>query len=193
MRTDRNVCPTGFFNFERILSEYLIKKEENNMSLKCKTLLIIVFLSLLTIMGCSRPVDPDKAKKEMIAADKAFSRLSIEKGTYKAFNAYIAENAAMLRPDAHPTFGKENNMKLFDKNSKTKLEWEPIKAEIAASGDLGFTIGKWVTTGMDKSGKEEKGYGYYVSIWKRQQDGSWKFVLDTGQNSPPHDVEGTGK
>jgi ketosteroid isomerase-like protein len=57
------------------------------------------------------------------------------------------------------------------------ITWQPFKAE--ASGDLGYTIGNW-----KYQTKDTIMYGNYCTIWKRQQDGNWKFVFDGGNNTP---------
>ena len=63
------------------------------------------------------------------------------------------------------------------------LIWEPTFAAIARSADFGYTTGpaKWKA-----NKKEEKflGYGQFVSIWKKQKDGSWKVALDCGIENP---------
>jgi len=66
----------------------------------------------------------------------------------------------------------------------TTLTWTPIKAEMAASGDLGYTYGNYVFTGRDKEGKLVTSYGKYTSIWRKQKDGQWKVVVDMGNASP---------
>jgi ketosteroid isomerase-like protein len=69
---------------------------------------------------------------------------------------------------------------------ETTLTWQPMKSDASASGDLGYTFGRYETAGKDKDGREVKGYGVYVTIWKRQLDGSWRFVLDGGNATPLH-------
>lgn len=66
----------------------------------------------------------------------------------------------------------------------TTLTWMPIKAEMAASGDLGYTYGNYVFTGKNKEGKLVASYGKYTSIWRKQKDGQWKVVVDMGNSSP---------
>ena len=60
------------------------------------------------------------------------------------------------------------------------LRWSPLRADIAASGDLGWTTGSWVFRATDPEGEPVETRGRYVSIWRRQQDGSWKVVMDLG-------------
>jgi len=66
----------------------------------------------------------------------------------------------------------------------TTLTWTPVKADMAASGDLGYTYGNYVFTARDKDGKLVASYGKYTSIWKKQKDGQWKVVVDMGNSSP---------
>ncbi len=66
----------------------------------------------------------------------------------------------------------------------TSLTWTPAKAEMAASGDLGYTYGSYVYTVKNKEGKLIANYGKYTSIWKKQKDGQWKVVVDMGNSSP---------
>jgi ketosteroid isomerase-like protein len=65
----------------------------------------------------------------------------------------------------------------------TTLTWTPIKAEMATSGDLGYTYGNYVFTAKNREGKLVTSYGKYTSIWKKK-DGQWKVVVDMGNSSP---------
>jgi len=66
----------------------------------------------------------------------------------------------------------------------TSLTWMPVKADMAASGDLGYTYGNYIYTAKNKEGKLVTSYGKYTSIWKKQKDGHWKVVVDMGNSSP---------
>jgi ketosteroid isomerase-like protein len=61
------------------------------------------------------------------------------------------------------------------------LTWEPLYADISVSGDLGYTYGLFAS--HTKTGKL-LGRGKYVTIWKKQRDGTWKYVLDGGNEGP---------
>jgi ketosteroid isomerase-like protein len=57
-----------------------------------------------------------------------------------------------------------------------RLDWAPIAS--GKSGDLGFTVGKATFTGA----KPDDGWrSTYVTIWRRQPDGAWKVLFDTGR------------
>jgi ketosteroid isomerase-like protein len=66
----------------------------------------------------------------------------------------------------------------------TTLTWTPVKAEMAKSGDLGYTYGNYIFTAKNKEGKLIANYGKYTSIWKKQKDGQWKVMVDMGNASP---------
>lgn len=66
----------------------------------------------------------------------------------------------------------------------TSLAWTPLKADMAAAGDLGYTYGNYVFKSKNKEGKIVSSYGKYMSVWKKQKDGSWKVAVDMGNSSP---------
>jgi ketosteroid isomerase-like protein len=102
-------------------------------------------------------------KTELINVDRAFSALCKEKGMNQAFLHYVAEDGVMLRPNSMPIVGK-NKIKVLFQNDDSKIEftWEPLNAEVAKSGELGYTYGTYEITSGDS-----KQNGTYVSVWKK--------------------------
>ncbi len=153
---------------------------------------LIILLALLLIFNCTQKVDLAKAKAEIIAADQKFSQLSVKEGTAAAFYHYIANDGRALPRHGEP-LTKASYQQLMARTAKRErqgiLKWQPIFAEIAASGDLGYTHGCYEYTNQDSLGKEQKSYGYYLTIWKKQTDGSWRFVFDAGNESAPPEAE----
>ena len=60
------------------------------------------------------------------------------------------------------------------------LRWTPTRADIAESGDLGWTTGTYASESPGPDGETLRGEGVYVSIWRSQPDGSWRVVMDLG-------------
>jgi ketosteroid isomerase-like protein len=123
----------------------------------------------------------------LMALDAHFSDEVATKG-FAAFEGFFADDATYL-----PTFeprveGKKAIMEsfrpLFDDHT-LKLTWIPLRAEVAASGDLGWTTGSYELTRLDEQGAAHVRRGKYVTIWRRQADGSWKAVLDGGNPDAP--------
>jgi len=146
-----------------------------------KFLPIILMVTAL-FAGCCQEdaMDMETARESMLAADREFSKLSVEQGMYNAFDTYMDDNATIYREGQHPYTGREAIRPLFPQEGGGTLAWEPFMAEIAESGDLGYTLGKWTYTLTAEDGSESISQGYYVSIWKKQADSSWKYVFDTG-------------
>lgn len=108
-----------------------------------------------------------------------------EKGIAEAFVFYADENVIKPTAGQQPVVGKFALMESFKKNppGEIKLTWAPLKAE--ASGKLGYTIGGYTLYTKTHDGQRDTIlYGTYVSIWKRKNDGSWRYVFDTGNPTP---------
>jgi len=115
-----------------------------------------------------------------------FMNAAAAKGSV-GYMSYYAEDAVELPNGADAIMGKGNiapTMGFLDQGNK--LTWKPDFSDIAASGDLGYTYGTYVFTSKDKDkdGRPIVEYGKYVTIWKKQSDGSWKVALDMGNASP---------
>ncbi|HUS00962.1 MAG TPA: DUF4440 domain-containing protein [Chitinophagaceae bacterium] len=141
-----------------------------------KLFTLIVFLSII-FTGCTAgQAEENEWRNEIIKTDKEFSKLSSSTGMKKAFIEYIDDDGILLRPDHPPIVGANAIEYLTEQNdSSYTLTWVPSAAQVAASGDLGYSYGIYNLQLQDTTLQ-----GTYVSIWKKQKDGKWKFVLDTG-------------
>ena len=97
--------------------------------------------------------------------------------------SYIADDGLLFRPGA--VNGKkwmlEHPVPPSDK--RPLLVWQPVLGMVAASGDFGFTTGPWEAK-PDIKDEKPSAYGHFVTVWKKQPDGSWKFVVDLGISHP---------
>lgn len=127
-----------------------------------------------------RIVDPIKT---MIAAERAFSRMSEDRGIRESFTEFIAEDGILFRPRA--VFGKKWMLEnpLPPSTARPLLVWQPIFAGISRAGDLGYTTGPWQFKNDIKDAKFS-GFGNFMTVWKKQRDGKWKFVVDLGISNP---------
>ena len=90
----------------------------------------------------------------------------------------IDSNGILLRPDSYPLLGAEA-VDFISQTSDTSFTiiWQPKGGAVAASGELGYTYGVYSITPKNK---DKIIFGTYVNIWKKQADGNWKIVLDSG-------------
>jgi ketosteroid isomerase-like protein len=117
------------------------------------------------------------------STDSAFSDLADRSGVAEAFAEYVAQDGAVF---AGPELvvGPKAVRELFDAQAGSSLTWTPLFAGGALSEDLGFTVGNYVSTGRGPSGAAVQRFGKYITVWKRQRDGSWKFMIDGGSPNP---------
>ncbi len=140
--------------------------------------LLIVLLVVGGFASCNKKIDIEAENQKLLIADKNFSVISETKNMNLAFEMYADSNAVMLIDYNLPIEGKDNivaQMKSnFDEN--IKFRWEPTKAVVSQSGDIGYTYGVWM---MDKKVYNETKYykGTYVNVWKKDNKGDWKFVI----------------
>ena len=141
----------------------------------------------LLILGIASVVQGQSALQEMVKTEQAFSKMAEEKNARDAFMTFIADDGLLFRPGA--VNGKkwmlEHPVPLSDKKpyKKPLLAWQPSFAGMSASGDMGFTTGPWEAK-ADIKDEKPAGYGHFVTVWKKQADGSWKFVVDLGISHP---------
>ncbi|MBS1496354.1 MAG: hypothetical protein JSU03_04690 [Bacteroidetes bacterium] len=123
-------------------------------------------------------IDRSSEKMNLLATDKAFSDLSEKSGMKNAFLEYIDSNGVLLKPNQMPIIGANAIDYLIQANDTDFiLKWQPQHAVVSKSADLGYTYGVYA---LQSKTKDSVLYGTYVSIWKKQEDGKWKFVLDSG-------------
>jgi ketosteroid isomerase-like protein len=136
----------------------------------------IAFLFAIIICSCSVKVDIEKSKAEVIQTEKDFAAMAKEKGIAEAFYSFAAEDAVIKRGPG-VIKGKNAIKEFYDKQPPTgELQWSPDFADV--SGDLGYTYGQFTFSLKDSTGKVNETKGIFHTVWKKQKDGSWKFVWD---------------
>jgi ketosteroid isomerase-like protein len=159
-----------------------------------KNLLILVLVMSL-VASCNlvlkKPAEPEvnveteQHLQEMVETDKAFSAASEKNGMKKAFLEYIADDAVLLRPGFLPII--EGDVIRFlnaQEDTSFTMTWEPKGADVSSSGDMGFTYGVYKVATADTTLQ-----GTYLNVWRKQDDGTWKFVVDTGNQGISTDTE----
>jgi len=143
-------------------------------------LLIVCFILFLGSCSEKKPIaDP----QVLMDADIAFSDYSVKNGYQKAFVEFAHDSVVLLKPNQMPIVGKQSLIDSYKgrNDSNIVLTWKPAKALIAQSGELGYTYGFWTFVAQN-----DTSHGTYLSIWKKNAMGEWKFIVDTGD-------EGLGK
>jgi len=108
----------------------------------------------------------------VIAAEIAFARLAQDKGQWTAFKATATKDAVMFVPQMAYA-----QLFLKDKPDPAKpVSWQPHQVWSSCDGSLAVTRGAWQ--------RPDGSAGYFTTVWQRQKDGKYKWVLDQGDALP---------
>lgn len=160
--------------------------------LRISSLIIMLSFLLLSVANAQNktvkkqksPIS--KAMQKLLDTDNEFCKMSLTAGMKAAFINYADVEVIKMDQNKYPVFGLEDLKESMknDKENPLHLIWVPVKAEVAKSNDLGYTFGNWQLLTKTQAGKDTCYYGNYVTIWKKQSNGKWKYVLDTGTSTP---------
>lgn len=141
----------------------------------------LLFCIMVFITGCSQlQNNSTESEQEIVNTDLAMSELATKDGFLISLYKYADENFVKLNEGSFPVVGKQAFKEFSRGRSGPKtLTWKPVKAEVAESGELGYTWGNWKFALPDTTV-----YGNYFIVWKKQRDGKWKMLLDGGNGTP---------
>lgn len=131
------------------------------------------FVFAVFLLGCASaqsasPVTADT----VIAAERAFAARAGVVGWAPAFREYAAADADIATPDGYTN--AQTSLAETPDDGNRNLFWWPAFGGIARSGDFGFTTGD---VSFDEARTPR---GHYFTVWRRQPDGSWKWIYDGG-------------
>jgi ketosteroid isomerase-like protein len=118
----------------------------------------------------------------LVETERAFARAATVKGLRDSFLEYFADDAIALGPG--PTSAKDRlRTQQAQPFSVLEIVWEPRTGDVAASNDLGWLTGP--STIVNHADPEPaRRHGNYLSVWRRQPDGSWRVFIDVGVRLP---------
>ncbi len=143
---------------------------------------ILLVTVILFFCQCDVQIKTDSSesgKQQILATEKEFEKMTAEKGWAESFS-YFADDSAVLQSEEGIIKGK-TAIKAHYSNSKYKdvsLRWDADFVDVARSGDLAYTYGKYTFTAVDTAGKPIDSKGIFHTVWKKQKDGSWRYVWD---------------
>jgi ketosteroid isomerase-like protein len=114
--------------------------------------------------------------KSLLEAERSFARLANDSNIRCAFLYYLDDSAIIFR-NGEIVNGKE--VYKTNNNNKALLTWEPVLADVSASGDFGYDTGPSEYRNL-RSYEKPVYFGDFISVWTRQTDGNWKVILDLG-------------
>jgi ketosteroid isomerase-like protein len=142
--------------------------------------ILFILAGILLYGSCHRPIDKKEIIREIFQTEKAFEKMASEKGVAEAFYFFADEKAVIKRENDTLIMGKENIKIYYDKrsNKNATVNWTPDFTAVSDDGTLGYTYGKYVWKIKKENGDTAEYKGIFHTVWKKQLDGTWKYVWD---------------
>ena len=139
-------------------------------------------LLLITVLCCDGYSDLSERKlwlKEIKAVENEFNMMARDSGLAIAFGHFAHENAVLQR-EGRFIKGRDSIFAYYNRNASQDMElsWEPSFIDVSDDGSLGYTYGNYKFTVKDSTGSEKVSTGVFHTVWKRREDGSWRYVWD---------------
>jgi len=135
---------------------------------------VLVGLVASLAAGCASSVDVEQERAALLAVDREWAQTAKDPDKFVSFMAPDASLYPPGMPVATGTTSIKDMVTKMMSGPGFSLAWTPTKADVTASGDLGYTVGTYKASmaGVSESGK-------YVTVWKKQQaGGAWKVMED---------------
>jgi len=108
---------------------------------------------------------------------------AVAKGGGPAFASFFDKNGMTLANRKPPLVGQQSIAAHATWSPDAyQLTWTPEGGELSPDGTMGYTWGHYEGWSLKGAGIER---GRYVTVWKKEPDGSWKVVLDSSNEDPP--------
>jgi len=136
--------------------------------------------------SCQSKNESTDQAANLLATDREFSAMSVEKGASEAFKHYLLPEALQLPHGGLPIFTRDsiyNDMQPAD--ADYELKWEPQSAEVSASGDMGYTWGYYTLSAKQYGYLIPVRRGKYLNVWKKDDQNQWRVIVDMGNHNPP--------
>jgi ketosteroid isomerase-like protein len=171
-----------------------------------KTPLGLILVLISPLLFCSRlasaveppvkSVSPDEvsakpAGKEALKASLAkmeddFCAMAKEKGILAAFEHFAAPDVAFIDTDPRKFRGLAAvRERMGPDQPGVSVNWSAMFTDVSDDGTLGYNWGRYEWRSPGPDGKERVRTGFFLTIWKRQPDGTWRYVMDNGAADKP--------
>lgn len=142
----------------------------------------VFYLAIFVLLlSCSSDKQKsEELKKQIFEVEVQFCEFVKQKGVAEGFAHFADDSATILRGRDSIIKGKEAIFHYYSnpQYQDARVEWKPEYVDVSKSGDLAYTFGHF-TWKLPKPGNDTLVFrGIFHTVWKRQPDGSWKYVWD---------------
>lgn len=149
----------------------------------------VLVAAVCLLAGCSYLAERDMREADIKAIEKLEAQWvkDIRAKDLEKWVDHYAEDGSILLPNSPPVTGKDNlraSIKGRINDPNYSLVWRPEKIE--ASGRLAYVRGTYIITRTDRKTKEPiTDQGKYLTVYRKEPDGSWKVIEDMPSSDMP--------
>jgi uncharacterized protein (TIGR02246 family) len=164
--------------------------KEVNMTKKYFLSFLALVLSFVVFMPSSAKTNMNTQEAD-VRSIRELERMAREAAEAKDLDRYVsfyADDAVLFWPGAPMVTGRaaiREFMQVFLSMPAFSLSFETAKVEVSRAGDLAYSYGTNKVTLVDPNGKRMKDRGKYLTVYRKQPDGTWKVVVDIGNSDLP--------
>jgi ketosteroid isomerase-like protein len=151
------------------------------------TRLMGALILLAAINGAAQTGKPDSGRAELLKTDTEWAALAAKGKDVDRIVSYWADDAVLYPPGEAVLSGKPAIRKYLSDRLKApwfSISWKPAKAVVAASGDVGYTMGSNEISVADAKGKVIRKPGRYLTVWRRNGGGPWRSTVEVWTDAP---------
>jgi ketosteroid isomerase-like protein len=148
--------------------------------------LVLAVIALGSCDGMKREhkeaaADPSAIEKELKSIEAGWEKDYQARDVDKAV-AHYSNDAAVANPGmtlASDEVSRKMAISQFLSDPSMKVTFASDQVDVAKSGEMAYTRGHYAIDTSDPKTKQTKtDTGSYLTVWKKQSDGSWKAVED---------------
>ena len=147
--------------------------------MKIQLLLLPLFL-FMTLFANGQSINIELEKEQLLEMDRAWSTAANTNDLEKLWS-FWADDAIILM-SADITIKGIDQIKSFTtqarKDPNFEISWEVQGSELSDNADMGFTYGIGTVRRTNSTGEIISTTKPYLSIWRKQADGTWKCVIE---------------
>jgi len=145
----------------------------------------LVVAAAVFVASCAQTVNVEQEKTALMAVDADWAK---SVGDMDKFSSFLAPDATFTMSGAPAVHGDKTIRETLTGLSKAPgfaLTWKATRADVSASGDLGYTAGDYSITMNNAANVPSTEKGAFLTAWKKI-NGAWKVIEDTAiPSSPP--------
>jgi ketosteroid isomerase-like protein len=140
---------------------------------------VFIIAAGILCTSCQSSVSREEMKQEIFQTEKAFENMTSEKGIAEAF-AFFADPEGVINRSDSIIKGTDGIKRYYGNSGQAgaTISWTPDFIDVSDDGTLGYTYGRYTWKVRGESGRMTEFTGIFHTVWKKQPDGTWRYVWD---------------